>query len=324
MSISSPIESVSVPVTIRRAVPDDWPSVESILARAKLPVAGARDHFDNFMIAERDRVIVGCIGMERYGSAGLVRSLAVQPEHRDAGIGRRLVEASLAHARVSGVQTMALLTETAEPYWERFGFSRVDRAMLPAGVFASAEFKGACPTTAIAMSCDLSPHVDVPTRLATRDDLPSIAAIYNEGIRGRDATFETRERSAADIESWLERPEHPTLVAVVHGNVVGWARASEYRPRAAYNGVVEFSIYVTAEFRRRGVATRLLDALVVECERRDRHKLLSRIFVENEASRSLCRRHGFREVGVYQRHARLDGEWRDVVIVERLIGEAAR
>lgn len=159
-------------------------------------------------------------------------------------------------------------------------------------------------------------------RTATPDDLEAVTAIYNEGIRGRTATFDTAERTVADVASWLE-PRHPFLVAETgSGGVAGWIRAGAYRPRACYDGVGDFSVYVASTERGRGVGDSLLAALLPACEAAGFWKLVARIFPENGASRALCARHGFREVGTYRRHARLDGRWRDVVIVERLLGAA--
>jgi phosphinothricin acetyltransferase len=161
-------------------------------------------------------------------------------------------------------------------------------------------------------------------RPARRDDAAAIARIYNDGIADRNATFETHPRAAGDVERWLDA-DYPLVVAEgASGDVAGWASAPPYRPaRAAYAGVADFSIYVARERRGQGVGRILLAGLVDECERRGLWKLVSRVFPENEASLALCRSLGFREVGVYRRHARLDGEWRDVVIVERLLGDAA-
>ncbi len=100
------------------------------------------------------------------------------------------------------------------------------------------------------------------TRRAKAEDLPAVAAIYNEGIQDRVATFETVPRTPADVALWLDGP-YPFLVALRGDAVVGW--------------------------------------------------------IENAASRARCARHGFREVGIYEQHAQLDGVWRDVVIVERLL-----
>lgn len=161
------------------------------------------------------------------------------------------------------------------------------------------------------------------TRPASPSDATAIAAIYNQGIRARCATFETEERTAADVTSWLGVSLNPVIVAQDGDAVVGWSRASEYRQRKAYDGVREFSVYVSETGRGNGVGTVLLHSLIAECERLGHHKLVSRIFPENQASRALCRATGFREVGTYVRHGRLDGQWRDVVIVERLIGSAS-
>jgi phosphinothricin acetyltransferase len=106
--------------------------------------------------------------------------------------------------------------------------------------------------------------------------------------------------------------------------VLAWAAASEYRPRECYAGIAEFSVYVDRDARGRGAGRRATEALIAACEAAGFWKLVSRVFPENAASRALLRRCGFREVGVYRRHAKLDGEWRDVVIVERLVGEASR
>ncbi len=160
------------------------------------------------------------------------------------------------------------------------------------------------------------------TRPARPDDAAAIARIYNEGIEDRLATFETEPRTAADIVPWLEEGL-PLVVAEENGAVVAWAVAHHYRERAAYAGVGEFSIYVARDSRGRGLGRTTLEALIDECARRGLWKLVSRVFPENEASLTLCLSLGFREVGVYQRHAQLDGEWRDVVIVERLLGSAS-
>lgn len=156
-------------------------------------------------------------------------------------------------------------------------------------------------------------------RPALLEDMESIAAIYNDGIRGRGATFEIRERTSQDLVPWLDAPARPTLVAEIDGRVIGWARAGEYRARDAYAGIGDFSVYVATASRRRGAGDRLMSGLIAKCAGMGYWKLVGRVFPENTASRALCRRQGFREVGTYERHALLDGRWRDVVIVERLL-----
>jgi L-amino acid N-acyltransferase YncA len=164
------------------------------------------------------------------------------------------------------------------------------------------------------------------TRLAREDDAEAIARIYNQGIAERIATFETEPRTAADIMAALaERGErYPTVVAERDGRVVAWAAASQYRSRPCYAGVAEYSVYTAREARGTGTGVVVLEALFAAAEERGLWKLLSRIFPENVASLALARKVGFVEVGVYRRHGKLDGAWRDCVIVEKLLGEAAR
>lgn len=153
------------------------------------------------------------------------------------------------------------------------------------------------------------------------EDAAAIAEIYNQGIEDRVATYETRLRSAADQQKWLQliAGRYPTVVAQANGEIVGWAGAGPYRDRECYRGIGEFSMYVRRDWRRQGAGDLLLAGLINEAERLGLWKLLARVFLFNEASRALCRKHGFREVGIYEKHARLDGRWLDVVIVERLI-----
>lgn len=162
------------------------------------------------------------------------------------------------------------------------------------------------------------------TRLAQPSDAVVIAAIYNEGIADRLATFETEPRMPAEIARLLaERGEaFPTVVGERGGALVAWAGAGPYRSRPCYAGIAECSVYVARAARGTGAGSAVLAALIALYEHRGFWKLVSRIFPENAASRALCRKHGFREVGVYRRHGRLDGAWRDCVIVERLLGEA--
>lgn len=159
-------------------------------------------------------------------------------------------------------------------------------------------------------------------RLATPADAASIARIYNEGIEDRVATFETRLRTPEDVEAWFDGT-HPIVVAERDRRVVGFADTSAYRPaRECYAGVAEFNVYVDRAHRGQGVGREVMAALIRESEAAGLWKLLSRVFTDNAASLGLLRSVGFSEVGVYRRHARLDGVWRDVVIVERLLGDA--
>jgi len=158
-------------------------------------------------------------------------------------------------------------------------------------------------------------------REATVGDAAAIAAIYNEGIEDRVATFETRPRTADDIQAWFTG-RHPVVVVTDDaGRVLAFAATSSYRPRDCYAGVAETSVYVARDARGRGAGRIALQTLIDRARNAGFWKLLSRIFPENHASRALVRSVGFREVGIYERHGRLDGRWRDVVIVEYVIRE---
>jgi phosphinothricin acetyltransferase len=158
------------------------------------------------------------------------------------------------------------------------------------------------------------------TRIATPADAEAIARIYNEGIDDRVATFETRHRTPADIEAWFDG-RHPIVVVESDGAIVGFTSTSTYRPRECYAGIAEYSVYVARNARGRGVGRIALEALFDAARAAGYWKLLSRIFPENVSSLRLMKSLGFREVGTYRRHGKLDGRWRDVVIVEKLLDE---
>ena len=166
-------------------------------------------------------------------------------------------------------------------------------------------------------------------RVATAADADAIATIYNEGIEDGIATFETRARSVDDVRAWFERKRFPVVVVEVEeegeedgergSRVIAFAATSEYRRRECYAGIAEFSVYVTRSARGRGAGRLAMETLIDAAAGAGFWKLVSRVFVENLRSRAMLQAAGFREVGIYERHARLHGVWRDVVIVERLL-----
>ncbi len=149
-------------------------------------------------------------------------------------------------------------------------------------------------------------------------DWPAVEQIYAQGIAGRLATFETETPTWEQFDMG-RLPDH-RLVAVEDGRVVGWAAVSPTSSRACYAGVVEHSVYVDRERRGRGIGAALLQALVESAEAAGIWTIQSSIFPENEASVRLHERVGFRVVGRRERIARLDGVWRDTVLVERRSG----
>lgn len=164
--------------------------------------------------------------------------------------------------------------------------------------------------------------MNLDIRRAVAEDAFALTEIYNYNIvYERNSTFETEPRTVESRVEWIESagPHYPILVAQLGDRVVGSAYVSAYRARECYKGVGEFSIYLHKDYRGKGIGKQLLNALIEECKKLGYWKLLSRIFDFNIASRQLCYRAGFREVGIYEKHGRLDGKWLNCVIVEKLL-----
>jgi len=138
-------------VTIGHAAESDYDVVEALLEREQLPLAGLHDHLDDLLIARDGSRIVGCAALELYDDDALLRSVAVDADHRGLGIGGDLTHAALRLAEQRGVAAVYLLTTTAERFFPKFGFQVIDRADVPAVVQTSVEFAYACPSSAIVM-----------------------------------------------------------------------------------------------------------------------------------------------------------------------------
>jgi L-amino acid N-acyltransferase YncA len=160
-------------------------------------------------------------------------------------------------------------------------------------------------------------------RPAREGDAARLAEILNQGIEDRVATFETTKQDAADLASVIGG-ERPVVVVELDGEAVGWAKAGAYDDdHDYYAGIGEATLYVAREARRQGLGRTLLEALAREAESRGFYKLIGKIFTSNEVSIALVRECGWREVGMHLRHGQLDGEWKDVLVVEKLLGDAA-
>jgi L-amino acid N-acyltransferase YncA len=160
-------------------------------------------------------------------------------------------------------------------------------------------------------------------RVARAEDADAIARIHDQGIAERVATFQTQTRRGSEIAAEIESGRL-MLVAQRNGRVIGWASVGPYDDaHEYYSGVGEATLYVDPEARRKGTGRALLIAIDGEAERRGYHKLIGKIFTSNEPSIALVTSCGWREVGVHRRHGRLDGEWKDVLVVERLLGAQA-
>lgn len=169
----------------------------------------------------------------------------------------------------------------------------------------------------------MSPTESFVVRDASLADREAVCEIYNVAMAERGSTFETEPRRAADFDERIGAERYPFLVAEADGEVVGWAGLASYSPRPCYAGIGEASVYVAPEARGRGVGTALAEALAAEAGRNEFHKLIGKLFTDNLASIRLVKRCGFASVGTHRRHGRLDGEWRDVLVVERLLTAAS-
>ena len=145
-------------------------------------------------------------------------------------------------------------------------------------------------------------------------DWPEVAAIFESGIRTGNATFEVEPPS---WEDWDAAHTELRLVAELEGRVAGWAALSAVSDRCCYRGVAEESVYVADWARGRGIGTALLGALIGRAEAAGIWTLQAGIFPENEASVRLHLACGFRLVGSRERLGELNGEWRDVLLLER-------
>jgi L-amino acid N-acyltransferase YncA len=149
----------------------------------------------------------------------------------------------------------------------------------------------------------------------TPEDWPAVETIYAEGIATGDATFETKPPNWDEFDAG-RLPGH-RLVAVEHGEIVGWAALSPTSTRECYSGVVEHSVYVAEAARGRGIGRALMEALLDGADDARLWTIQTSIFPENAASLALHERLGFRVVGRRERIARLDGVWRDTIVLER-------
>lgn len=152
-------------------------------------------------------------------------------------------------------------------------------------------------------------------RALTANDWEFVSSIYLDGIGTGQATFETHGPTWAEWNS--NHLTAPRLVATSEEQIVGWAALSPVSSRAVYAGVAEISVYVVNDWRGKGVGRALLETLVVESEKNAIWTLQASIFPENVGSMALHKSCGFREVGRRERIGKMNGAWRDTILMER-------
>jgi amino-acid N-acetyltransferase len=146
------MSSTATTFTVRPAAAEDLDAVRGLLDTAHLPLDGLEEQFgESYAVAVAGNEIVGAEGIEVYARSGLLRSAVVHPDWRGRGVGDALTRDRIEWARRAGLERVYLLTTTAESYFPRFGFGRVERAAAPPEIRTSREFATACPATAALM-----------------------------------------------------------------------------------------------------------------------------------------------------------------------------
>ena len=138
-------------VVIAAATERDIPAIKELLVASDLPTAGVDEHWRTFIVARDGDRIVGCGGAEAYQFAALIRSIAVIPDYRSQGLGRKMVRQLLDRLASRGLREFYLLTTTAEAYFKKRGFKTIDRDEVHPQLLSSREFQGACPDSAVCM-----------------------------------------------------------------------------------------------------------------------------------------------------------------------------
>ncbi|SMC02129.1 phosphinothricin acetyltransferase [Sulfobacillus thermosulfidooxidans DSM 9293] len=169
----------------------------------------------------------------------------------------------------------------------------------------------------------LENHKEIGIRLAEEYDLPKIQRIYNQGIADRIATLDAEEKDEAMMRTWWagHSTRYGVLVAESDQDIVGWASLNPYSSRKAYQGVAELSIYIDRQWRGQGVGRKLLGALEDYARNQGFYKIVLFTFPHNVVGRRLYQRMGYREVGTFYRQGVLDGQYVDILAMEKFIAD---
>jgi len=301
----------------------DGPAILGLLERSSLPTVGLSDHLANAVVARRDGQIVGSAALEIYADGALLRSVAVDATERGGGLGQRLTERALTHARERHVCDVYLLTTTAAGFFPRFGFREISRADVPAGVQQSVEFRSACPASAIVMHAPLRP-LSVAVRDATESDLAAITAIFNDVLATSTAIYMDQPVTLADRAAWWRSrvdADYPVLVAQDESGIVGFASFGPFRAPVGYRFTVEQSVYVRNDRRGRGIGGNLVRALVERARRLGTHTMIAGVDADNAASLRFHERLGFERVAHFREVGYKFGRWLDLIFLQRSLGK---
>lgn len=141
----------SLSYELRKATPADLDIVKELLRMEHLPIEDLPEGLEHFFVIKEEENIIGAIGLELYGTEALLRSLVVHSSFRNRSYASQLVSRILSYAADAGVQSMFLITTTAEKYFLEKGFSKVDREAVPLSISKTTEFSTLCPSSATVM-----------------------------------------------------------------------------------------------------------------------------------------------------------------------------
>lgn len=158
-------------------------------------------------------------------------------------------------------------------------------------------------------------------RDSVETDLQSILPIYNQGIEDRIATLETEIKDYAYMKDWYEKHQgrYKVIIAEYENQIIGWASINPYNNRCAYVGVADISVYISRSYRGKGIGKNLLIELEKLAKANHFHKMVLFTFPFNQLGQGLYRKMGFYEVGVFKNQGIIDGEFVDVMAMEKLL-----
>lgn len=199
-------------IIYRYAESENLPAIEQLLMKCKLPHQDVVNHLSHFVIAKQDEKLIGVIGLEVMNTMGLVRSLAVTPSFRGKGIATGLYSRILAYAHLKGITVLYLLTLTAEGFFSKLGFNKIERNAVPDSIQSTEEFRSLCPATAVCMvkNIENEPHYYPREILRVHPDV-SGAAMWAVALKNTMVTyFEIAPNSR--FELYHHKSEQITMV----------------------------------------------------------------------------------------------------------------
>jgi L-amino acid N-acyltransferase YncA len=163
--------------------------------------------------------------------------------------------------------------------------------------------------------------MEVSIRESKEYDIKSIQAIYNQGIEDRIATLETEIKDFPYMKEWFEKHSgrYKVIVAECEGQIIGWASLNQYSHRCAYNGVADISVYISRQYRGKGIGIILLTKLELLAKENGFHKMVLFTFPFNQMGQGLYKKMGFREVGIFKNQGIIDGQFVDVMAMEKIL-----